>query len=68
MKHPVRRRIMNGAIDDATIAAVTYIVDHLAGLPADRGAVEWFFWTVLAAYAAVVAEEERKRLTEPSQN
>jgi hypothetical protein len=31
---------MNGAIDDATTAAVTYIVDHLAGLPADRGAVE----------------------------
>jgi hypothetical protein len=59
---------MNGAIDDATIAAVSYIVDHLAGLPADRGAVEWFFFNVLAAYAAVVAEEDRKRLTLPSQN
>ena len=59
---------MNGAADDATIAAVAYIVDHLAALPADRGAVEWFFWNVLVAYAAVIAEEERKRLVEPSQN
>jgi len=56
------------SIDDTTIAAVTYIVEHLAMLPADRGRLEWFFWDVLVAYAAVVAAEERKRLVTPSDN
>jgi hypothetical protein len=56
------------SIDDATIAAVAYIVEHLAMLPADRGRQEWFFWDVLIAYAAVVAAEERKRLGTPSDN
>jgi hypothetical protein len=55
-------------IDDATSAAVTYIVEHLAALPADRGRQEWFFWDVLVAYAAVVAAAERERLVSPSEN
>jgi hypothetical protein len=54
--------------DDATIAAVAYIVDHLAGLPADRGRQEWFFFEILCAYATVIAAEEQKRLLEPSDN
>jgi hypothetical protein len=56
------------SIDDATIAAVAYIVEHHAMLPADRGRQEWFFWEVLNAYAAVVAADERRRLVEPSDN
>jgi hypothetical protein len=55
-------------LDDATIAAVAYIMDHLEGLPADRGRVEWFFWDVLIAYAEVVVAAERRRMHEPSEN
>jgi hypothetical protein len=59
--------------DDATIAAIAYIMDHLAGLPADHGACEWFFWNVLEAYldAALLIERRRAyfhRLYEPSVN
>jgi hypothetical protein len=55
-------------LDDATIAAVAYIADHLAGLPADRGAIEWWLWGVLISYAEVVITAERRRVQEPSQN
>jgi hypothetical protein len=55
-------------IDEATGAAVDYILDHLGGLPADQGRVAWFFWDVLVAYAAVIAEEIQKRALQPSQN
>ena len=48
-------------LDDATIAAVAYMADHLAGLPADRGAIEWWLWEVLIAYAEVVIAAERRR-------
>ena len=59
--------------DDATIAAVAYIMDHLAALPADQGRCEWFFWDVLIAYleAALVIERRRRRWAyyyEPSLN
>jgi hypothetical protein len=68
---------MNGAIDieRAVEAATTYIMDHLRGLPADRGRQELFFFDVLTALAAVCCEvernaidQERRAFYEPSQN
>jgi hypothetical protein len=50
---------MNGIIDQATAAAILYILDHLPGLPPDRESQEAFFSDVLMAFAAVVAEVER---------
>jgi hypothetical protein len=55
-------------IDDATAAAVAYIVEHLDGLPADRGRQEWFFRDVLVEYAALVVAAERERLVAPREN
>jgi hypothetical protein len=55
-------------LDDATIAAVDYIMDHLGALPADRGRVEWFFWEILTTYAEVVIAAERRKIQEPSNN
>ena len=55
-------------LDDATAAAVAYIMENLDALLADRGRIAWFFWDVLIAYGAVVIASERRKIQEPSEN
>jgi hypothetical protein len=47
--------------EDAAVAAATYIMDHLHGLPADRGRCEWFFFEVVQAAVETAVKEDRSQ-------
>jgi len=50
---------MNGIIEQATAAAILYILDQLPGLHPNRESREAFFTDDSTAFAPAVAEAER---------
>jgi hypothetical protein len=46
--------------DDATLAAVNYIMDHYESIPDEDRA--WFFWDVLEAYLEASLIIERRHV------